>query len=108
MLADRAPHALAVRQELGDALYASENFEPAGVAYSQILQAEPNNGFGLLGMARVKMKLLEPGEALALLEQVPADPVYQRSAALARAEYHQLVGEYLDAKQIYQTFLQPQ
>ena len=51
------------------------------------------------------MKLFEPGQASAMLEQVPSDATYQRSAALARAEYHQLVGEYLDAKQIYQTFL---
>ncbi len=94
-----------MRQGLGDALYSSENFEPSGAVYSQVLQVEPNNGFALLGLARVKMKLFEPGEALALIEQVPSDPIYQRSAELARAEYHQLVGEYLDAKQIYQTFL---
>ena len=95
-----------MRQELGDALYASENFEPAGVAYIQILQAEPNNGFGLLGMARVKMKLFEPGQAFALLEQVPGGPDLPAQAAAARGRSTiQLVGEYLDAKQIYQTFL---
>ena len=50
------------------------------------------------------MKMFEPGRRSALLRQVSSDPTYQRSALLARAEYHQLVGEYLDAKEIYRRF----
>ena len=104
-LADRAPRAVGVRQDLGDALYAAEHYELAGEVYAQVLQAEPANGFALLGLARVAMKQFQPGQALQTLDRVPREPAYERSAALARAEYHQLVGEYLDAKEIYQDFL---
>jgi tetratricopeptide (TPR) repeat protein len=104
-LADRTAHGVGVRQQLGDALYASESYELAAEVYGQVLQLEPANGFALLGLTRVQMKLFEPQQAFKTLETVPADPAYERSALLARAEYHQLVGEYFDAKEIYRTLL---
>ena len=44
-LADGAPRAADVRQELADTLYASENYEIAAVVYAQVLQATPDDGF---------------------------------------------------------------
>ncbi len=104
-LTDRTAHGIGVRQQLGDALYAAESYELAAEAYGQVLQMEPANGFALLGLARVQMNLFEPQQALKTLESVPSNPPYEHSALLARAEYHQLVGEYFDAKEIYRTLL---
>jgi tetratricopeptide (TPR) repeat protein len=104
-LADRTAHGIGVRQQLGDALYSAESYELAAEVYKQVLQLEPANGFALLGLTRVQMKLFEPQQALTTLETVPANPTFERSALLARAEYNQLVGEYFDAKEIYRTLL---
>ena len=104
-MTDRTAHGVGVRQQLGDGLYAAENYELAAAVYEQLLQLKPADGFALLGLTRVHMKMFEPEQALSTLAQVPSEPAYERSGLLARAEYHQLVGEYLDAKEIYRTFL---
>jgi tetratricopeptide (TPR) repeat protein len=104
-LARRAPHAVSVRQELGDALYASGDYDLAGAVYEQILQIEPENGFAQVGIARVQLQMFQPQSALKVLNSIKPDAAVDRLVRLTRAEYHQLVGEYLEAKQVYLQFL---
>jgi tetratricopeptide (TPR) repeat protein len=104
-LAALGPTSLQVRLSLAETLYASEDFELAAAAYSQVLQAEPGNGEALIGLARVHIQQYQPRQARELLEAQAAEPALQRRSMQARAEYHQSVGELADAKQAYQRLL---
>jgi tetratricopeptide (TPR) repeat protein len=104
-LAAKAPHALPVRQTLGDTLYQSGDYELAGQVYEQILQLDPGNGFAVVGKARVALQFYQPAEARRLLEGLKPGESVRRIYLLTWAEYHQLVGEYVEARQIYADFL---
>jgi tetratricopeptide (TPR) repeat protein len=120
-----APRAIPVRQTLADTLYQNGEFEIAGSLYEQILAIDPANVFARVGTARVAVQLFDPIKASHILDGItpaapsphalpheggkgevrrPTGPV-QRIYWLTRAEYHQLVGEYIEAKEIYGNFL---
>jgi tetratricopeptide (TPR) repeat protein len=101
----KAPRAIPVRLTLADTLYQSGEYEIAGILYSQIVRIDACNGFALVGTARVAVQMFEPAKARTILMSFsPTAPVV-RIHKLTRAEYHQLVGEYIEAKQIYADFL---
>lgn len=100
----KAPRAITVRQTLGDTLYQSGDYDLAGMVYAQILRIDPSNGFARIGTARVAVQMFQPSEARRILAFTPAAPV-ERIYLLTRAEYHQLIGEYIEAKHIYDYFL---
>jgi tetratricopeptide (TPR) repeat protein len=93
-------------QDLGDALYASGEYDLAQAAFNRILQIDPNNALALLGAARVSLQLYQPQQGCKILESLSSkDETVVRLIQLTWAEYHQLVGEYLEARQIYQELL---
>jgi tetratricopeptide (TPR) repeat protein len=104
-MAAKAPKELAVRQSLADTLYQSGDYELAEVVYQQILRLDPGNGPATVGTARVAVALFQPGRARPILEAFHPDEATDRLHRLTWAEYHQLVGEYTEAKQIYLDFL---
>jgi tetratricopeptide (TPR) repeat protein len=101
----KGPEAVKVALDLADTLYAAEEFDIAAAVLGQLLRADPANGEAHIGLAQVYIQLYEPGNARALLENFIPTPALKRRFLQARAEYHQLVGEYADAKQIYERFL---
>jgi tetratricopeptide (TPR) repeat protein len=104
-MAARAPRAFAVRQSLGDTLYQSGDYEMAGLVYAQILQVDPDNGLALVGTARVKLQMYHPELAQHILTGLKPSAPVQRILAFTWAEYHQVVGEYIEAKRIYRDLL---
>jgi tetratricopeptide (TPR) repeat protein len=101
----KAPRAIPVRLMLADTLYQSSEYDIAGRIYADILKIDPNNGFAQVGAARVLVQQFDPTQARRVLADIkPAGPV-ARLYWLTRAEYHQLIGEYIEAKQIYGNFL---
>ncbi|QVL33412.1 tetratricopeptide repeat protein [Telmatocola sphagniphila] len=99
------PKEKAVRIVLGDSLFAAEEFEIAGHVYNQVLQVDPANGNALIGLAKVHLAMYLPANAKKILDSfVPGNNV-QRAYLLTYAEYHQVVGEYTEAKLIYKDML---
>jgi tetratricopeptide (TPR) repeat protein len=105
VLATLGPASVPARLSLAETLYTSEDFEVAAAAFGQVLQAEPGNGEARVGLARVHIQQYQPRQARELLEGLAAEPTLKRRYAQARAEYHQSVGEFADAKQVYQRLL---
>ena len=105
-LATRKPNTIAPRLELAESLYQSGDLEPAAQVYGQVLAAEPTNSFAQIGIARVAIAQMLPREAFRILSTVQPSNAAQRLFLLAWAEYHQLVGEYAQAKQLYRTFIE--
>jgi tetratricopeptide (TPR) repeat protein len=105
-LAARKPGTIPIRLELAEALYQASDLEAASQVYGQVLQADAANVRAQLGMARVYIELCQPREAFRTLQATKATGPAQRSYLLAWAEFHQLVGEYTQAKQIYHSFLE--
>jgi tetratricopeptide (TPR) repeat protein len=101
----QAPRDLAVRQSLADALYQSGDYELADLVCGQILRLDPGNGLAAVGTARVAVQCFQPERARTILESITPAGAVERSYRLTWAELHQLVGEYTEAKQIYQDFL---
>jgi tetratricopeptide (TPR) repeat protein len=104
-MAAKAPRELAVRQSLADTLYQSGDYELADLVYQQVLRLDPGNGPAVVGTARVAVALFQPSRACQILEGFHPDDATQRIDLLTWAEYHQLAGEYTQAKQIYLDFL---
>ncbi|HJT79178.1 MAG TPA: tetratricopeptide repeat protein, partial [Gemmataceae bacterium] len=104
-MAEKAPHELAVRQALGDTLYQAGDFDLAEQVYGQVLHLAPGNALALVGTARVAIARFKPQQARGILESFRPDEEAERIYRLTWAEYHQLVGEYTEAKQIYFDFL---
>jgi tetratricopeptide (TPR) repeat protein len=104
-LAAKAPRAIPVRQSLADTLYQSGDYELAGLVYAEILQIDPGNGFALVGAARVAVQLFQPEQACQILRSISPSAAVERVYRLTWAEYYQLVGEYVEAKQVYDDFL---
>jgi tetratricopeptide (TPR) repeat protein len=100
-----APHDLGVRQGLGDALYQSGDYPLAELAYEQLLGLDVGNGPAVVGTARVAVALFLPARARQILEGLKPGPAVERAYRLTWAEYHQLVGEYTEARRIYRDFL---
>jgi predicted Zn-dependent protease len=104
-LAAAGPEAIKVRLNLAETLYASEDFEVAAAVLGQVLEADPDNAEARVGLARVRVQQYQPRQARELLEGLAAEPAVKRRYLQARAEYHQLVGEFADAKQVYEQLL---
>jgi tetratricopeptide (TPR) repeat protein len=100
-----APTALSVRLSLAEALYQAGEYDLAGSLYSQILKIDPQNAFAQVGTARVMLQKFEPAAVCHILEGVAHTGPVERIYWLTRAEYHQVVGEYVEARQIYAQFL---
>jgi predicted Zn-dependent protease len=104
-IAGTGPEVVKALLDLGDTLYASEDSEIAAAVFARLLQADPGNGAALIGLARMHIQQYQPEQARALLEGFSPAAALKRRYLQARAEYHQLVGEYADAKQVYERFL---
>lgn len=104
-MAPRAPKQLAIRITLADILYELTEFELAGHVYNQVLAVEPANGPALIGIARVYLETFQPAAAKRVLDSFVPNTASQRRYLLAYASYHQTVGEYTEAKQIYKDML---
>jgi tetratricopeptide (TPR) repeat protein len=101
----KSPRAFAVFLGAGDALYQSGDYTMAALVYSKVLQGDPANAFALVGMARVHLQLFQPEKARDILRDLKTPEQAQRVVAFTWAEYHQVVGEYIQAKEIYADFL---
>jgi pentatricopeptide repeat protein len=104
-MATKAPRVIPVRQGLAEALYESGDYELADLVYRQILEIEPSNGFALVGTARVRLQLFQPQAARTILEGIRPTAAVRRIYWTTWAEYHQAVGEYTEARQIYADLL---
>jgi tetratricopeptide (TPR) repeat protein len=101
----KAPRVVPVRLSLAEALYQSGEYDIAGQIYGYTLLIDPKNAFALVGAARVAVQKFDPIQAQRILAGVtPTGPV-ERIYWLTRAEFHQLIGEYIEAKKIYRNFL---
>lgn len=69
------------------------------------LKPEVAIGRAKIGLARVSMHQFQPQPALMQLQGVVPNDEINRRLLLAWAEYHQLVGEVIEAKAIYQKIL---
>jgi tetratricopeptide (TPR) repeat protein len=104
-LGKRAGQEVGARLDLGETLYTSGLFEVAMLVYAQVLQVDPGNSLAQVGVARIHLQLFHPQQARAVLEGFTPGETARRSYLLTWAEYHQLVGEYVEAKRIYRDFL---
>jgi tetratricopeptide (TPR) repeat protein len=100
-MADKAPRELALRLALGDTLYQAGDWDLAQMVYEQVLGQDAGNAPALIGTARVAIALFRPDQARGILDSFKPDEAVERSYRFTWAEYHQLVGEYIEAKQIY-------
>jgi tetratricopeptide (TPR) repeat protein len=101
-LAGAGASASGIRQGLADGLLTSGDFELAGIVYQQLLQFDSTSSNARIGLARVAMQQFQPEQARTTLQAVTPPDDARRNWLLARAEYHQLVGEYVEAKTIYE------
>jgi tetratricopeptide (TPR) repeat protein len=104
-LAPRAPKQTAIRNTLGDILFELNEFELAGHVYNQVLAVDPANAPALIGIARVYLETFQPTAAKRVLDSFIPNAESQRQYLLAYSSYHQTVGEYTEAKQIYKDML---
>lgn len=104
-LAKIQPRETVTRQQLAEALYQTEDYEYAGLVWNQMLQVDPNYGLGIVGTARVALQMYKPVEAKRILDNYNPDASATRPYILTLAEYHQLIGEYMEAGQIYRDLL---
>jgi tetratricopeptide (TPR) repeat protein len=104
-LARASPRERSVRLALADTLYESGDYEPAAVVYGQVLQADPENDRARVGLARIHLQQFSPQQARSILEGMKPEGAAQRIWKLTWAEYHQAVGEYAEATEIYKEFL---
>ncbi len=104
-MAARVPTQTGIRIALADILLEMTEFELGGHVYNQVLSADPANGAGLIGIARVYLETLQPAAAKRVLDSFVPNAQNQRSYLLTYSSYHQTVGEYTEAKQIYRDML---
>jgi tetratricopeptide (TPR) repeat protein len=91
--------------DLGKALVSSGDDMVAAVVYGQVLGVDPVNQTAQLGMALVQIHQYLPEPACAALSAIKPTPALCRAWSLVWAEYHQLVGEYEEARQRYVSVL---
>lgn len=104
-MAPRAPKQLAIRVTLADMLAELNEHELAGHVYNQVLAVDPVNGGGLIGIARVYLETYQPTMAKKVLDSFVPSPAFQRDYLMTYSSYHQSIGEYTEAKQIYKDML---
>jgi tetratricopeptide (TPR) repeat protein len=93
------------RLDLGKALVTSGDDLVAATVFGQVLAADPGNLTALLGLAQVQIHQYLPEAAHATLAGIKPTPALCRQWALVWAEYHQLVGEYIEARQRFADLL---
>jgi tetratricopeptide (TPR) repeat protein len=93
------------RLDLGKDLVSSGDDLVAAAVFSQVLTADPGNLTAQLGLAQVQIHQYLPTQALGLLSAIKPTPALCRQWALVWAEYHQVVGEYVEAQQRYRELL---
>ncbi len=93
------------RLDLGKGLVSSGDDLVAAVVFGQALAAEPASQAAQLGLAQVHIHQHAPAEALALLSAMKPTPALCRQWTIVWAEYHELVGEYIAARQRYHELL---
>ena len=96
---------LGIRVTLADQLFAIEEFELAAQVFNQVLQLDPTNGQALIGMARIYLDMLQPAQARQILDSFRPAPPQMRDYLTTYAVYHQRIGEYIEARQIYSDML---
>lgn len=96
---------IGVREVLAQILYETEEFELAGQAYAQILAVDPTNGGALVGVAAVHNKMFNPNASRRVLDSFIPGKDVQRPYLITYAAYHETIGEYTEAKQIYKDML---
>jgi tetratricopeptide (TPR) repeat protein len=96
---------IATRETLGNQLLGIDEFELAAQAYNQILQLDATNGAAIIGMARVYLELAQPALARQILDNYRPAPKHMRDYLSVYSVYHQRVGEYIEARQIYTDML---
>jgi tetratricopeptide (TPR) repeat protein len=104
-MATRAPKQSAIRVSLADILFELGEHELAGHVYNQVLAVDPANGAALIGVARVYLETFQAAAAKKLLDSFIPNPANQRQYLITYSSYHQTVGEYTEAKQIYRDML---
>jgi tetratricopeptide (TPR) repeat protein len=93
------------RLDLGKDLLSSEDDVVAAAVFGQILAADPGNLTAQLGMSHVLIHQYQPEKALGILNGIKPTQAVYRQFQLVWAEYHQEVGEYIEAKQRYRDLL---
>jgi tetratricopeptide (TPR) repeat protein len=101
----KLPGGIPLRLQLGETLYQSGELELATLVFGQVLQIDPTNATAVVGIARVQIEQYHPHQARHLLESVTPTGTARRLYQFAWAEYHQVVGEYTQAKAIFWDFL---
>jgi tetratricopeptide (TPR) repeat protein len=104
-MAPLAPTQSGVRVALGEILFETSEYELAGHVFGQVLVTDPMNPGALIGSARVYLEMFQPAMAKQLLDSFVPNQSNQRNYLMAYATYHQTVGEYAEAKQIYRDIL---
>ena len=104
-MAGKAIDMVNLRIDLGNTLFGYDEFEIAGHVFNQVLQADPANGAALIGIARVHLETFQPANAKRILDSFVPNALNQRGYLMSYSSYHQSVGEYTEAKQIYRDML---
>jgi len=93
------------RLELGKVLISSGNEQVAAAVFSQVLATDPANLTAQLGLAQVQIHQYLPESARGMLGGIRPTPALLRQWSLVWADYHQLVGEYVEARLRYADLL---
>ncbi|HVK09737.1 MAG TPA: tetratricopeptide repeat protein, partial [Gemmataceae bacterium] len=101
----RAPQQTGIRTSLADILFETSEHDLAGHVYNQVLAVDPANAAALIGIARVYLETFQPAAAKRVLDSFVPNAANQRNYLLTYSSYHQTVGEYTEAKQIYKDML---
>ena len=101
----KVPAEAGIRVALGDVLFEMGEFELAGHVFNQVLTVDPANGAALIGIARSYLETFQPAAAKQILDSFIPNAQNQRGYLLTYSSYHQTVGEYTEAKQIYKDML---
>jgi tetratricopeptide (TPR) repeat protein len=104
-MAGKVPTQNGLRIALANILFEMNEYELGGHVYNQVLSVDPANGEALIGIARVYLESLQPVAAKRILDSFVPNAANQRAYLMTYSSYHQTVGEYTEAKQIYRDML---
>lgn len=104
-MAAKVPTQTGIRVSLADILFEMGEYELGGHVYNQVLATDPVNGAALIGIARVYLETFQPVAAKRILDSFVPNATNQRGYLMTYSSYHQTIGEYTEAKQIYKDML---
>lgn len=96
---------IGAREDLGTTLLLMEEFELSAQIFNQVLQLDQNNATAIIGMARIHLEMQQPALARQILDSFRPGATHIREYLMTYAIYHQRIGEYTEAKQIYMDML---